>query len=100
VAIADMNDIIRRAYGNTSPLILSASSNATLIRDAARREREFEMVGEGDCLQELKRRGAKGEAVTIRGAVYNCPGMILPFPTNEVIYSAPEFIQNPTGNCN
>ncbi|MDB5202412.1 MAG: hypothetical protein JWQ27_1821 [Ferruginibacter sp.] len=100
VAIADMNQIITRAYGAASGLILPANATAALIKDAARRERELELVGEGNWLQELKRRGAKGEAITIRGAVYNCPGLIFPFPSNEIIYSAPGLIQNPTGGCN
>ena len=97
-AITDMNDILRRAYGPTSPLLLSTGASAGLIKDAARRERELELVGEGNRVQELKRIGAKGETITIRGSVYNCPGMVLPFPTNEVNYNG--FLQNPTGGCN
>lgn len=100
VGISDMNDILTRAYGATSSLLLPSTANATVLKEAARRERELELVGEGNWLQELKRRGAKGEAVTIRGAAYDCPGMIFPFPNNEVIYSAPGFVQNPIGGCN
>jgi hypothetical protein len=100
VAIADMNLIISRAYGATSSLLLPATANAAAIIEAARRERELELVGEGNRLHELKRRGAKGESVTIRGSAYNCNGLIFPFPNNEVIYSAPLLIQNPIGGCN
>jgi len=100
VAIADLNLIITRAYGAASSLILPASANAAAIKEAARRERELELVGEGNRLHELKRRGAKGETVSIRGATYNCNGLIFPFPNNEVIYSAPLLIQNPIGGCN
>lgn len=100
VAIADLNLIITRAYGSASSLLLSASATRAAIIEAARRERELEMVGEGNRLHELKRRGAKGETISIRGAVYNCNGLILPFPNNEVIYSAPLLIQNPIGGCN
>lgn len=98
VARGDMNDIITRAYGAASSLILPPTADASAIRDAARRERELELVGEGNWLQELKRRGAKGEVLTIRGSVYNCPGLIFPFPTNEIIYLG--ITQNPAGGCN
>ncbi len=98
-AIMDLNLIIDRAYGAGSSLMLPNNANATEIIQAARRERELELVGEGNRLQELKRIGAKGENVTIRGSVYNCPGLILPFPNNEVIYS-PLMVQNPIGGCN
>lgn len=99
VAIADINNIVARAYGTTSSLILPASASAALIREAARRERDLELVGEGNRLHELKRRAAKGEQVTIRGSVYNCPGLIFPFPSNEIIHS-PLLTQNPSGGCN
>lgn len=99
-AIGDMNDIIKRAYGATSPLLLPTNANGATIKIAARRERELELVGEGNWVQELKRRGAKGETISIRGSSWNCPGEIFPFPINEVNYSAPLFIQNPTGGCN
>jgi len=98
VAISDLNDIIIRAYGVTSSLILPLTANATVIIDAARRERQLELVGEGNRLQELKRIAAKGEPVTIRGSAFNCPGLIFPFPSNEAIYLG--IPQNPTGGCN
>lgn len=98
VAIQDLNDIMERAYGAGSSLLLPATANVTLIKATARRERELEFVGEGNRLQELKREASKGESVTIRGSVYNCPGMIFPFPTNEVNFNSLE--QNPIGGCN
>lgn len=100
VAVADMNFIITRAYGANSSLLLSVGSGAAAVKEAVRREHELEMIGEGNRLHELKRRGAKGETVTIRGAAFNCDGLIFPFPNNEVIYSSPLLIQNPTGGCN
>lgn len=100
VAIADINFIINRAYGPASSLLLPTSATAAAIIAAVRRERELELVGEGNRLHELKRRGAKGETVSIRGSAYNCNGLIFPFPNNEVIYSAPLLIQNPIGGCN
>ena len=96
--IGDINDIIGRAYGAASPLLLPGTANAATLKTIVRRERELELVGEGNRLQELKRQGAKGENVTIRGAIYNCPGMIFPFPQNEVTFNG--FAQNPTGGCN
>jgi hypothetical protein len=98
VGIGDMNDIINRAYGPASTFGLPAGTTAATLKTVARRERELELVGEGNRLQELKRQGAKGENVSIRGAVYNCPGMIFPFPTNEINYNG--FAQNPIGGCN
>ncbi len=100
VAIADLNFIMTRAYGPASSLLLPATATAAAIKEAARRERELEMVGEGNRLHELKRRGAKGETVSIRGAAYDCNGLIFPFPNNEVIFSSPLLIQNAIGGCN
>lgn len=97
VAISDLNDIRNRAYGNSN-VALAANSSASTLKDFARTEREKEMVGEGDRVQQLKRRGAKGESITIRGAVWNCPGLILQFPSSEVDNS-PGMKYNPEGGC-
>jgi hypothetical protein len=97
VAIQDLNDIRTRAYGN-SVSALAANSTATTLRDVARAEREKELVGEGDRVQQLKRRGAKGETITIRTAVWNCPGLILQFSSSEVDNS-PGMSYNPEGGC-
>jgi tetratricopeptide (TPR) repeat protein len=98
VAIADLNDIMARAYGagNRS---LPANTGAAQIIQTARTERRLEMVAEGDRLFQLKRIGAKGENVLIRNAPWNCDGMVLQFPQGE-ISSVPGFIRNPEGNCN
>jgi tetratricopeptide (TPR) repeat protein len=98
VGIQDINDIINRAYGVGSSLLLPANATGPTLRDAVRRERELEMVFEGDRLQQLKRIGAKGENVTIRNAPWNCNGLIMVFPTNEV-FQNPGFVQNPAGGC-
>jgi hypothetical protein len=98
VATQDINDIINRAYGAGSPLVVPGGSTASFIKDAVRRERELDMVFEGDRLQELKRQGAKGENIVIRGAPWNCNGLIMIFPTNEV-FQNPGFQQNPSGGC-
>jgi hypothetical protein len=98
VGIQDLNDIITRAYGAGSSLLLPGNSTAATLKDGVRRERELEMVFEGDRLQQLKRIGAKGENITIRNAPYDCNGLIFVFPTNEV-FQNPGFVQNPTGGC-
>lgn len=98
VAIQDINDIINRAYGPASPYVVAPGASAAFIRDAVRRERELELVFEGDRLQQLKRIGAKGENITIRESPWDCNGLILIFPTNEV-FQNPGFEQNPTGGC-
>lgn len=98
VAIGDINDIVNRAYGPASPFVVAGGSSAAFIKDAVRRERELELVFEGDRLQQLKRIGAKGENVTVRNAPWNCNGLVLIFPTNEVSLN-PGFTQNPSGGC-
>ena len=98
VATQDINDIINRAYGAGSPNVVPGGSSASFIRDAVRKERELEMVFEGDRVQQLKRLGAKGENISIRSAPWNCNGLVMIFPTNEV-FQNPGFLQNPIGGC-
>ncbi len=96
VAIQDVNDVRERAYGG-SQNNLSASASATEVRDAARYERRIEMFGEGDRIQQIKRRGAiEGEAMEVRGDAWDCNGMIIQFPISE---KTDEFELNPTGGC-
>jgi starch-binding outer membrane protein, SusD/RagB family len=97
VGIGDINDIINRAYSASAP-VLTAGATATQLKDAVRRERELEMAFEGDRLQQLKRKGGNGEAVTIRNAPWNCNGLALVFPTTEVNVN-PGFQQNLSGGC-
>ena len=54
------------------------------------------MIGEGDRVQSLKRRGAADENILIREAPWNCPGMILQFPISE---QTDIFPLNQTGGC-
>lgn len=101
-AIQDLNDIIKRAYGITSPKLLPTSATTSDIIATARYQRRLEMVGEGDRIFQLKRIGAKGELVngltlTIRKSPWNCPGMVLQFPISE---KTSVFIMNETGGCN
>ncbi|WP_224995637.1 RagB/SusD family nutrient uptake outer membrane protein [Cesiribacter sp. SM1] len=99
VAIADVNDIINRAYGENSSRLLPANAAAAVIKQRVREERRLELVGEGDRGQELKRRGALGENIIVRGAPYDCPGAILQFPQGEIANS-PGFVKNVESGCN
>lgn len=97
VAITDINDILNRAYGGTRNI--PANSSASLIKTNVRLQRSIEMIAEGDRLYEIKRIGAKGENIDRRGAVWNCPGLVLQFPQEE-ISSDVNFVKNPEGSCN
>lgn len=95
-AVQDVNDIKERAYGGSQNNIPSNASAGDIIQ-AARYERRFEMIGEGDRVQQLKRRGAiENEATEVRGDIWNCNGMILQFPSTQQTES---FELNPSGGC-
>jgi len=95
-AIQDINDVRFRAFnGNINEL--PSNSTATEIIDAARIEYRKETVGEGKWMEQLKRRGALGENILVRGAPYNCPGMALQFPNGE--FTSALFVGNPEGGC-
>jgi hypothetical protein len=95
-AIADVNAIRERAYGNSSAN-LPAGTSAQALLDAIHKERRIEMFGEGDRTQQLKRRGAFEEPnLLIRDVNWNCDGMILQFPAVE---RTELFAVNPQGGC-
>ncbi len=94
-AIDDVNAIRLRAYGPGGEI--SASSTATAIINAARVEYRIETIGEGKYLDQLKRRGTKGESIIIRNAPYDCPGMAIQFPNAESTVIG--FQLNPEGGC-
>ena len=97
-AITDINDILTRAYGGTTRN-LPANATAALVISTVRSERELEMVGEGNRIQEVKRIGARsGINVDRRGSSWNCNGLILQFPKGEQDANA-EFQLNPEGGC-
>ncbi|HEX8334835.1 MAG TPA: RagB/SusD family nutrient uptake outer membrane protein [Segetibacter sp.] len=97
-AIADINEIMTRAYGGTT-LNLPTTASGALVISAARTERELEMVGEGNRIQELKRIGARsGVNVDRRGSQWNCNGLILQFPKGEQDANS-SFQLNPEGGC-
>ena len=97
VAIADINAIRDRAFG-VGLNDLSASSTASDVIVAARREYRIETMGEGKWINQLKRIGAKGENIVVRNAPWNCPGMALQFPNSE--FTSALFVGNPEGGCN
>ncbi|HZH01108.1 MAG TPA: RagB/SusD family nutrient uptake outer membrane protein [Flavisolibacter sp.] len=98
IAIADINDILTRAYGGTGQN-LSTSASAGLVITTARTQREFEMIGEGNRVQEIKRIGARsGINIDRRGTAWNCPGMALQFPNGEQA-SDINFPMNQEGGC-
>jgi tetratricopeptide (TPR) repeat protein len=98
IAIADINQLMTRAYGSTT-FNLPTTASAALVISTTRNERELEMVGEGNRTQEIKRIGARsGTNVDRRGSVWNCPGFILQFPKAEKDANS-AFTMNPEGGC-
>ncbi len=97
-AIADINQLMTRAYGSNA-FNLPITATAALVITTARAERELEMVGEGNRTQEIKRIGARaGLNIDRRGSVWNCPGFILQFPKGEADANT-SFKMNPEGGC-
>jgi len=96
LAIEDINDIRNRAFNGGNQL--SGSSTAAVVVTAARQEFRKETICEGWWANHLKRFGAMGETVTIRGASWDCPGMAIQFPNAESSVSG--FIFNEEGGCN
>ena len=93
-AVQDVRDIQTRA--NSFEQIPDSPSTEELLRQI-RYERRLEMIGEGDRLRQLKRRGAvDGEEIIVRGADWDCNGMILQFPNEEL---SEVFELNPQGGC-
>jgi hypothetical protein len=97
-AVEDVNKVITRAYSDSTTRFLSAGAAQSTVLTAVRLQRRLEFVCEGDRVQTLKRRGAFQQAnLTIRNAPWNCPGMILQFPSTE---TGAGFVFNGTGGCN
>jgi hypothetical protein len=98
LAIADIN-LIRGRAGITSAVYLLDNSVSTEdIITAARNEYRKETLGMGLWVEQLQRRGAMGEDITIRNAPWNCPGMALQFSASEGNVAGFEF--NEVGGCN
>jgi hypothetical protein len=94
-AIALIDGIRKRAYGNEF-IATNPSISASELRSLIQKERKIEMAFEGDWTQQLRRRGAKGENITIRLTPWNCPGMLIQFPMSE---KTAGFKFNEEGGC-
>ncbi len=96
--ITNLNEILTRAYGGTSHN-LPPNAVADLVVSTARKERELELVAEGNRYHEIKRIGSlDGSNVDRRNSPWNCNGFILQFPKAEQdAFSA--FVLNPEGGC-
>tara|TARA_B100000795_G_scaffold60130_1_gene40166 strand:- start:1374 stop:2768 length:1395 start_codon:yes stop_codon:yes gene_type:complete len=92
-----INAIRERAFEN-SAFNLDDNASAAAIIAASRLERRIEFVGEGKRLDDLKRQGVKGENILVRGAPWDCNGMVVQFPLGENV--VPNFQDNPVGGCN
>lgn len=95
-AIADINAIRARAFG-TGNNDMAADASSEDIITAARDEYRKETACEGHWTDQLLRRGAMGEAITIRGASWDCPGMSLQFSNTESTVQG--FELNEEGGC-
>jgi hypothetical protein len=77
----------------------TTASAADVIR-VARIQRDLELVGEGNRLNEIKRLTARtGSSPDRRNAPMFCPGMVLQFPQGERAGNT-NFVMNPEGGCN
>jgi len=92
-ATDDLNTLRERAFGSSN---YNVTASTIKISDV-RLERRKEMAFEGDRTTQLKRMGARGEAIVIRGADWNCPGSVLQFPASEKTQG---FVFNEEGGCN
>jgi hypothetical protein len=97
-AIGDVNKVIARAYQDSTTKMVPGGSLPSVVLTEVRKQRRLEFFCEGDRVQTLKRQGGKGEAnVFIRNAPWNCPGMVLQFPSVE---TGQGFEFNASGGCN
>lgn len=70
------------------------------IIQEARNQRQIEMFLEGNRINDLKRIAIRGDkSLKIRGSSWDCPGMVLAIPDDE-ISANPGIQQNPLGGCN
>jgi len=98
VAVSDINTIRGRAGITSDVYLLDETATAEDVVDAARNEYRKETIGMGLWVEQLQRRGANGEDITIRNAPWDCPGMALQFSASEGNVAGFEF--NEVGGCN
>lgn len=95
LAIQDINDIRDRAFGPGNNTFEAATAEEVAL--AARDEYRKETICEGRWTEQLLRRGAAGEDISIRDGAWDCPGMSLQFPNSET--TAAGFELNDEGGC-
>ena len=93
-AIQDVNDVRERAYAGASRNLAETAADDAVL-NAVRTERRLELMGEGYHLHDLKRRGADGEDITIRGVKWDYVGLVIQFGASEVNEL---FVANPEPN--
>lgn len=94
IAETDLNAIRLRA-GADEILGSDVTTLITLIRD----ERHVELVGEGHRLHDLKRQAVRNRPnLTVRGASWDCPGMVVQLPDEE-LRGNPNLVRNDEGGC-
>ncbi|MEH0156779.1 RagB/SusD family nutrient uptake outer membrane protein [Limibacter armeniacum] len=93
----DLQVILDRAYGAA---VKTAPTDQDELISQVRQERRLELVAEGDRIHQVKRIGAKGETSYVKGAPWNCPGMLLQFPKSEIDSNREGFVPNEEGGCN
>jgi starch-binding outer membrane protein, SusD/RagB family len=90
-------DLINQIKSRAGVPELDGANAETLVMES-RIERRKEFAGEGHRLHELKRLGVLGESIIVRGAPWDCSGMVLQFPASE--QSIVGYVMNPQGGCN
>ncbi len=89
----DLNDLRERA-GLQDLSILSG----TQLVLATHKERQLEMAFEGDRVHQQKRMALQGYITEIRGAPWDCNGLVIQFPNSEGTVTGFNF--NLEGGCN
>jgi len=92
-----LTDAIRKRAYDTNFVALDPAINSTNLKIEIQKQRKLEFAFEGDWTQQLRRRGAAGETITIRQSPWDCPGMLIQFPMSE---RTAGFIFNEEGGCN
>jgi starch-binding outer membrane protein, SusD/RagB family len=99
VAVEDINDIKQRA----GIALVTGTPDIASLLNIIRTEKRKELVGEGVRFHDLRRIGAleKGD-LKIRGARWDCPGMVVQFPDGEIAGAGGReiFTPNEEGGCN
>lgn len=89
-------DAIRNRAGLGSAL---DELSVTQLIEEVQKQRRLEMVGEGNRLHDLKRIAVNGNnSLEIRGSIWNCPGMVVQLPDEELGANA-QMQPNPQGGC-